>query len=235
MRHVLPSLARLITPPEPHAGTVAPRPKATLGPAAAGRPTRSLAEILVWWCEMKAAGLFRLRLDTWSLGPLVPWTGDLSTCIAGGALARLQERSAGGSRRNGQTLGHGPDSRTWHCRPPRREVAMDGKAPARAQQRRCSAPRVVSPRNKVNIALPLSMIRAEDPMKMRPGDWISLAGLVTAAIGFSVVIRQLTRIGHASGASQAAGASPAAAGPDREGTGPVDGRSASPALEERFS
>ena len=52
-------------------------------------------------------------------------------------------------------------------------------------------------RNRVNVA-PLSMIRAEEPAAMRAGDWISLAGLVVSAIGFSVVIRELIRIAHAS-------------------------------------
>jgi hypothetical protein len=37
---------------------------------------------------------------------------------------------------------------------------------------------------------------------MRVGDWISLAGLVVSAIGFSVVIRKLSRIAHASEAGQ---------------------------------
>ncbi len=63
-------------------------------------------------------------------------------------------------------------------------------------RRSSSAPRVVSPRNKVNIALPLSMIRVEEPVKMRAGDWISLAGLVVSVIGFSVAIRELIRIAH---------------------------------------
>jgi hypothetical protein len=56
--------------------------------------------------------------------------------------------------------------------------------------------------NRVNVALPLSMIRAEEPVTMRVGDWISLAGLVVSAIGFSVVIRELIRIAHASEAGQ---------------------------------
>jgi hypothetical protein len=56
--------------------------------------------------------------------------------------------------------------------------------------------------NRVNVALPLSMIRAEKPATMRAGDWISLAGLVVSAIGFSVVIRELIRIAHASEAGQ---------------------------------
>lgn len=59
-----------------------------------------------------------------------------------------------------------------------------------------SAPRVVSPRNKVNIALPLSMIRVEEPVKMKAGDWISLAGLVVSVIGFTVAINELIRITH---------------------------------------
>ena len=65
-----------------------------------------------------------------------------------------------------------------------------------------SGPRVVSPRNKVNISLPLSMIRAEEPVKMRSGDWISLTGLAVSVIGFSVVIRELIRIAHALEAGQ---------------------------------
>ena len=62
-----------------------------------------------------------------------------------------------------------------------------------------------SGRNKVNIALPFSIITAEEPLKMKFGDWVSLAGLVTSVIGFSVVIRQLIRIANASEASQASG------------------------------
>ena len=58
---------------------------------------------------------------------------------------------------------------------------------------------------KANIATlaPLSVIRAEEPVTMRAGDWISLAGLAVSVIGFSVMIRQLIRIAHASEASQA--------------------------------
>jgi hypothetical protein len=52
---------------------------------------------------------------------------------------------------------------------------------------------VVAPRNNVNVALPFSKITAEEPAKMKVGDWISLAGLVIAAAGFSVVIWQLAR------------------------------------------
>ena len=56
-------------------------------------------------------------------------------------------------------------------------------------------------RNRVNVA-PLSMIRAEEPAAMRAGDWISLAGLVVSVIGFSVMIRELIRIAHASETGQ---------------------------------
>src|SRR5512135_1459155 len=64
------------------------------------------------------------------------------------------------------------------------------------------AQKVVSKRNKVNVALPLSMIKAEEPVTMRVRDWISLAGLVVSVIGFSVAIRELVRIAHASEADQ---------------------------------
>jgi hypothetical protein len=64
------------------------------------------------------------------------------------------------------------------------------------------AQKVVSQRNKTTVALPFSMIRAEEPVKMRAGDWISLAGLVVLVIGFSVAIRELIRIADASEASQ---------------------------------
>ena len=50
----------------------------------------------------------------------------------------------------------------------------------------------------MNIALPLSMIRAEEPVDMRAGDWISLAGLVVSVIGFTVAIKELIRIAHTS-------------------------------------
>jgi hypothetical protein len=59
-----------------------------------------------------------------------------------------------------------------------------------------------SQRHRVNVALPLSVIRAEEPVTMRAGDWISLAGSVVSAVGFSVVIRELIHIGHASEAGQ---------------------------------
>jgi hypothetical protein len=60
-----------------------------------------------------------------------------------------------------------------------------------------------SGRNNVNIALPFSIITAKEPMKIEVGDLVSLAGLVTSVIGFSVVIRQLIRIANASEANQA--------------------------------
>jgi hypothetical protein len=41
-------------------------------------------------------------------------------------------------------------------------------------------------------------ITVEDPVKMKAGDWISLAELVIAAAGFSVVIWQLARGARAS-------------------------------------
>jgi hypothetical protein len=79
----------------------------------------------------------------------------------------------------------------------------DGKESTLARRSR-PAQRVVSQRNKVNVALPLSMIRAEEPMTMRVGDWISLAGLVVSVIGFSVAIRELIRIAKASEANRRA-------------------------------
>ena len=41
--------------------------------------------------------------------------------------------------------------------------------------------------------LPFSRITLEEPMKMRVGDWISLAGLVISVAGSSIVIWQLIR------------------------------------------
>jgi hypothetical protein len=60
-----------------------------------------------------------------------------------------------------------------------------------------------SGRNAVNVALPFSSITAEAPAKIRERDWVSVAGLMTSIIGFSVVIRQLIRIARASEARQA--------------------------------
>jgi hypothetical protein len=78
----------------------------------------------------------------------------------------------------------------------------DGKSTALPRRSR-PAQKVVSQRNKTNVALPLSIFRAEEPMTMRVGDWISLAGLVVSVIGFTVAIRELIRIAHASEADQA--------------------------------
>lgn len=85
----------------------------------------------------------------------------------------------------------------------------DGKGTARARRSRpaqiIGSQRTlngVSQRNRVNVAFPLSVIRAEEPVTMRAGDWISLAGLVVSAIGFSVVIGELVRIARASEAGQ---------------------------------
>ena len=64
------------------------------------------------------------------------------------------------------------------------------------------AQKVVSQGNKTTVALPFSMIRAEEPVMMRVGDWISLAGLGVSVIGFSVAIRELIRIATASEADQ---------------------------------
>ncbi len=73
----------------------------------------------------------------------------------------------------------------------------NGKGTARASRSR-SAPRVVSQRNKTNVALPLSFSRftTEEPA-MTARDWIGLAGLIATVTGFSVVIWQLTRAGTA--------------------------------------
>lgn len=69
---------------------------------------------------------------------------------------------------------------------------MDDKNTARARHSR-TGPGVVAPGAKVNIALPLSVFKVEEPMKLRAGDWISLAALATSVVGFSVVIRKLIR------------------------------------------
>ena len=84
-----------------------------------------------------------------------------------------------------------------------------------------SAPKVVSPRNTVTVAFPFSNITAEEPVQMRAGDWISLAGLLISVIGFSVAIRQLVRIANASEADQANHRA------NREEEDPLAGRSSS--------
>jgi hypothetical protein len=79
-----------------------------------------------------------------------------------------------------------------------------GKSAAPGRRSR-SAPRGSTQVIKANVATlaPLSVIRTEEPVTMRAGDWISLAGLVVSVIGFSVVIRELIRIAHVSETSQA--------------------------------
>ncbi len=79
----------------------------------------------------------------------------------------------------------------------------DGKGTALAPRSR-SAPKVVAPRNNVNVALPFSKITAEEPMKLKAGDWIGLAGLAISVVGFSIVICLLIRTAQASEANQAA-------------------------------
>jgi hypothetical protein len=78
---------------------------------------------------------------------------------------------------------------------------MAGDKGAALASRSRSAPRVVAPRNKVNVALPLGRITVAEPAKIAVGDWISVAGLVVSAAGFSVVIWQLTRSTKASQAN----------------------------------
>ena len=65
-----------------------------------------------------------------------------------------------------------------------------------------AAPRIVSPRNKVNVAMPLSMFTVKEPEKMTVGDWISLAGLAISVTGFSVVIWQSIRAANGSRTGQ---------------------------------
>ena len=59
-----------------------------------------------------------------------------------------------------------------------------------------SAPKIVAPRNKTNVAFPFSRFTVREPA-MTAGDWISLAGLMISVIGFSVVIRRSTRTANA--------------------------------------
>jgi hypothetical protein len=77
----------------------------------------------------------------------------------------------------------------------------DGKGSARAWRSR-PVQTLVSEGNSVNLALPFSVIRAGEPVTMRAADWISLAGLVVSAVGFSVVIKELSRIARTSEGSQ---------------------------------
>lgn len=73
----------------------------------------------------------------------------------------------------------------------------NGMSTVRAPRSR-SAPQVVSPRNRTNVALPLSFSRfTTEEAAMTVGDWISLAGLAVSVIGFSAVIWQLARAANA--------------------------------------
>jgi len=74
---------------------------------------------------------------------------------------------------------------------------MAGEKDAALARRSRSAPRVVAPRNNISVALPFGRITAEEPVRMKAGDWISLAGLVISAAGLSVVIWQLARSARA--------------------------------------
>jgi hypothetical protein len=78
---------------------------------------------------------------------------------------------------------------------------MAGRNDTSRAARSRGAPTVVSPRNKVNVALPLSRLTVQEPTKMTVGDWISLAGLVISVTGFSVVIWQSIRAARASAAA----------------------------------
>jgi hypothetical protein len=82
---------------------------------------------------------------------------------------------------------------------------MAHRTSAASGRRSRSAPRNSTQVIKAKVATlaPFSIIKTEEPVTMRAGDWISLAGLVVSVIGFGVVIRELIRIAHASETSQA--------------------------------
>ena len=65
-----------------------------------------------------------------------------------------------------------------------------------------AAPTVVSPRNKVNVALPFSQFTVQESVKMTVRDWISMAGLAISVTGFSIVIWQSIRAANGSPAGQ---------------------------------
>jgi hypothetical protein len=69
---------------------------------------------------------------------------------------------------------------------------MAGRQGTSPAPRSRTAPKVVAPKTKTNVALPFSRFTVQEPA-MTVGDWISLAGLVISVIGFSVVIRQSSR------------------------------------------
>jgi len=99
----------------------------------------------------------------------------------------------------------------------------DSKGTARAR-RSGPAPRVVAPRNKVTIALPLSMIRTGEPGSRKAGDWFALAAVAVSAVGFGVVIAELIRIARALEADQAS-----QAGVDRVEASPAEAGQLQPA------
>jgi len=78
----------------------------------------------------------------------------------------------------------------------------EGKGTPRARRSR-PVQALVSQGNRVNLALPFSMIRADEPAAIRATDWISLAGLVVSVVGFSVVIKELIRVARAAEGGQA--------------------------------
>jgi hypothetical protein len=73
---------------------------------------------------------------------------------------------------------------------------MAGRQDAPPAPRSRSAPRVVAPKTKTNVALPFARFTVQESA-MTAGDWISLAGLVISVIGFSVVIWQSARTANA--------------------------------------
>ena len=73
---------------------------------------------------------------------------------------------------------------------------MGGRQDTAPAPRARSAPKVVAPRTRTNVALPFARFTVQEPA-MTVGDWISLAGLVISVIGFSVVIRQSARTANA--------------------------------------
>jgi hypothetical protein len=79
-----------------------------------------------------------------------------------------------------------------------RKGAAPGRRPRSAQR---NPTQVI--KAKVATLAPFSVIKTVEPVTMRAGDWISLAGLVVSVVGFGVVIRELIRIAHASETSQA--------------------------------
>lgn len=77
----------------------------------------------------------------------------------------------------------------------------EGKGTAGARRSR-PVQALVSQGNRVNLALPFSMIQADEPAAIRAADWISLAGLVVSVVGFSVVIKELIRVARAAEGGQ---------------------------------